>query len=60
MSQMLKRNGILVIQTMINNFSGKSYYLDPWMEKYIFPGAMIPTLQQVFESSSDKFILEDQ
>jgi cyclopropane-fatty-acyl-phospholipid synthase len=32
---------------------------DPWIEKYIFPGSMLPSAVQIMKSIEQKFILED-
>ena len=33
--------------------------LDPWMEKYILPGSMIPTAMQIDEAHAGLFVMED-
>ncbi len=33
--------------------------LDPWLDKYIFPGGTIPSLSQISKSSEKLFIIED-
>ena len=33
--------------------------VDAWMEKYIFPGGMPPSIKQIGKAIEDTFILED-
>src|SRR3989344_494780 len=33
--------------------------IEPWMERYIFPNAMLPSPRQILKSSRDLFVLED-
>ena len=53
----LKPNGIAVIQTIGElNFN---LHMDPFLDKYIFPGAVIPSLAWLTQSFEDLLILED-
>lgn len=53
----LKDNGIFVLRTIGSNKSTTSF--DPWMNKYIFPNAMIPSIQQIGQSAEGFFVMED-
>mmetsp|Transcript_56256 Transcript_56256/g.163025 ORF Transcript_56256/g.163025 Transcript_56256/m.163025 type:complete len:415 (-) Transcript_56256:202-1446(-) len=55
--QLLKPNGLAVIHTI-----GEPDFVpasDPFLDKYIFPGAVIPALSTVMPAIEDLFILED-
>lgn len=32
---------------------------DPWIEKYIFPNGLIPSMRQIVETAEDLFVVED-
>lgn len=53
----LKENGLFLLHTIGGNRSVIT--VDPWMEKYIFPGGMLPSIKQIGKVIEDKFILED-
>lgn len=53
----LRDEGLVLVQTMGGNrtvFKG-----DPWLDKYIFPDGMIPSLRQIGTATEQLFILED-
>lgn len=53
----LKDDGIFLLETL---GVGKSIHkLEPWLEKYIFPGAYIPSPNELVKPSEGKLILED-
>lgn len=53
----LKPDGLFLLHTIGND---KSYlYPDPWIEKYIFPNGLVPSLKQIAESIEELFVLED-
>lgn len=56
-SNNLKDDGLFLLHTIGSNRSGKG--LDPWIEKYIFPNSMLPSLKQIAQASEKKFIIED-
>jgi cyclopropane-fatty-acyl-phospholipid synthase len=39
--------------------NSRSLSVDPWTNKYIFPGGVLPTLQQLAKAADRIFILED-
>jgi len=53
----LKDNGLFLLQTIGGNRSVKE--TDPWIEKYIFPNSMLPSVAQIGAASNDLFVLED-
>lgn len=54
---MLNDGGLMLHQTIGNNRSTK--YVDPWIDKYIFPGGVIPSLAQISRAIENKLIIED-
>jgi cyclopropane-fatty-acyl-phospholipid synthase len=53
----LRSQGLLLLQTIGGNrtvFKG-----DPWLEKYIFPNGMIPSIRQIGTAAERLFVLED-
>lgn len=53
----LKPGGLFLLHTIGSNFS--TYATDPWIEKYIFPNSMLPSVNQLSRAAEYKFILED-
>lgn len=53
----LKDNGLFLLHTIGGNKSSKNG--DRWVEKYIFPNSMLPSIKQLAKASEDLFILED-
>jgi cyclopropane-fatty-acyl-phospholipid synthase len=53
----LKDNGLFLLQTIGGNTSVTS--TDPWMDKYIFPHGMLPSIKQLASSIEGLFVLED-
>lgn len=39
--------------------SRESRAIDPWMERYVFPGANLPTLEQIARATEDLLVIED-
>jgi cyclopropane-fatty-acyl-phospholipid synthase len=56
-NNMLIADGIMLHHTISSNSPDK--YGDPWINKYIFPGGLLPTLAQISESIEDRLIIED-
>ena len=56
-SEHLKDNGLFLLQTIGGNESVKT--TDPWIEKYIFPNSMLPSIKQLGEAFEGLFIMED-
>ncbi len=53
----LAPKGVFVLHTIGGNRSVIN--TDPWIEKYIFPNSMIPSVRQVGEAIDDVFVLEN-
>lgn len=53
----LKDNGLFLLHTIGNNQSRVS--TDPWMDKYIFPHSLVPSMKQISASAESLFIIED-
>lgn len=53
----LADNGIFVLHTIGSNISVRN--TDPWVEKYIFPNSMIPSISQIGSAIEDLFIMKN-
>ena len=53
----LKDEGLFLLHTIGNNKSVIS--VDPWIDKYIFPGGMLPSIKQIAKATEGKFVMED-
>ncbi|MBU1626551.1 class I SAM-dependent methyltransferase, partial [bacterium] len=53
----LKPGGIFLLHTIGRNRS--IHHLDAWMDRYIFPGGMLPSAAQLSQAMEDLFVLED-
>jgi len=53
----LKDDGLFLLHTIGANVSGKSF--DPWLNKYIFPNGLIPSIAQIATSIEGLFVMED-
>lgn len=53
----LEDGGIFLMHTIGSNISVTC--TDPWIDKYIFPGGMPPSIKQIGEAMEGLFILED-
>jgi cyclopropane-fatty-acyl-phospholipid synthase len=53
----LKDDGLFLLHTIGGNKSVIT--VDPWMEKYIFPGGMLPSIKQIAKAIEGKFVMED-
>lgn len=53
----IKKDGIFLLHSIGANESKN--YCDPWIDKYIFPHGMLPSLKQLGEAFEGKFIVED-
>jgi cyclopropane-fatty-acyl-phospholipid synthase len=54
---MLNDNGLMLHHTIGSLNSVNS--TGPWMDKYIFPGGVLPSLEQIGRAVGDKFVIED-
>jgi cyclopropane-fatty-acyl-phospholipid synthase len=53
----LKDDGLALVHTIGGNYSTTS--IDPWIDKYIFPNAMLPSIAQLATAMEDLFVMED-
>ncbi len=53
----LKDSGLFLIHTMGANRSSTA--AEPWIDKYIFPHGMAPSIKQIGESIENLFVMED-
>jgi cyclopropane-fatty-acyl-phospholipid synthase len=53
----LKDNGIFLLHTIGGNSSATCG--DPWLEKYIFPNSMLPSVKQIGHAIEGLFVMED-
>lgn len=53
----LKDDGLFLLHTIGGNQSVSQN--DPWIDKYIFPDSLLPSLRQIMEASEGVFIVED-
>jgi cyclopropane-fatty-acyl-phospholipid synthase len=53
----LKDDGLYLLHTIGTNT--RTLSVDPWTNKYIFPGGVLPVLQQIDVATEGLFILED-
>jgi cyclopropane-fatty-acyl-phospholipid synthase len=53
----LKDDGIFLLHTIGANAT--SHYGDPWINKYIFPNGMLPSIVQISEAMESRFVMED-
>jgi len=53
----LKDGGLSLLHTIGDNFTRTSG--DPWIEKYIFPNGMLPSIPQIGKATEELFVMED-
>lgn len=56
-SRNLKEEGLFILHTVGRNSS--VIIAESWIDKYIFPGAMIPSIKQIGSAIEKKFVMED-
>lgn len=56
LSGLIKDDGLFLMHTIGGNLTGN---MDPWMNKYIFPGAVLPSMKQMTTASEGLFVMED-
>ncbi len=55
--RLIKNDGIFLLHTIDSDvFQGGT---DPWIDKYIFPNGVIPSLTQISKSIEPYFFIED-
>lgn len=53
----LKDDGLFLLHTIGQNVSHSAG--EPWIDKYIFPGALLPSIMQIGKALEDIFVMED-
>jgi cyclopropane-fatty-acyl-phospholipid synthase len=53
----LKEDGLFLLHTIGGSRSVTK--IDPWIERYIFPNAMLPSVKQISTAIEGVFVLED-
>jgi len=53
----LKPKGIFLLHTIGSNATKANF--DPWLEKYIFPNAILPSVRLIAKAVEDIFVVED-
>lgn len=53
----LKPDGLFLLHSIGNNYSVNT--TDAWIERYIFPNGMLPSIRQIGESIEHLFVMED-
>jgi len=53
----LKDDGLFLLHTIGHKISVRSG--DPWIEKYIFPNSMLPSIKQIAKATEGVFVMED-
>src|SRR5262249_685956 len=53
----LKEDGVLLLHTIGGNTTKR--FCEPWIDQYIFPHGMLPSLKQLGDAYEHKFIFED-
>lgn len=53
----LAEDGLFLLHTIGSNHS--NYGSDPWLDKYIFPNSMLPSITQISNAISHLFTMED-
>lgn len=56
-SRLLNRDGLFLLHTIGSNTTQEAN--DPWIERYIFPNSMLPSMAQIARASENHFITED-
>lgn len=57
MRSLLAPDGLFLLHTIGNDVS--TLYPDPWIEKYVFPNGLIPSIKQIAEAVEGQLIVED-
>ncbi|HEX8038536.1 MAG TPA: cyclopropane fatty acyl phospholipid synthase [Chryseosolibacter sp.] len=57
MAALLKDDGLFLLHSIGANVS--SYATDAWLERYIFPGSVLPSVSQIGKAIEGLFVMED-
>ncbi len=53
----LAEDGLFLLHSIIGNY--REDRIEPWLDKYIFPGGVLPTVGQIGEACEGLFVIED-
>lgn len=53
----LKPDGLFLLHVLGSNVS--ETHCDPWVNRYVFPGGMLPSIRQLGEAIERRFVMED-
>ncbi|MEK7556269.1 MAG: cyclopropane fatty acyl phospholipid synthase [Patescibacteria group bacterium] len=53
----VKDDGLVLVHTIGGHISRR--HVEPWINKYIFPGGVVPSLEQISSASQNLFVMED-
>ena len=53
----LKKNGLFLLHTIGANYT--RHNPDPWINRYIFPNGVLPSLKDITAAADKTFVLED-
>ena len=53
----ISKDGLFLLQTILAN--EPSPVLDPWLNKYIFPNAVLPTIGEIARAAEGLFVVQD-
>lgn len=57
MADALSRDGLFLLHTIGGSHS--AHVTDPWLDRYIFPGTVLPSAAQITHACEDQFVIED-
>jgi len=55
--RLLADDGLFLLHTIGSNTSERAN--DPWIERYIFPNSLLPSIKQIAEAVEQHFVVED-
>jgi cyclopropane-fatty-acyl-phospholipid synthase len=55
--ELLSPDGLFLLHTIGSNVSSNS--TDPWIERYIFPNSMLPSMAQIARALEQRWVIED-
>jgi len=53
----IKEEGLFLLHTIAANETSRT--CDPWFDRYIFPGGMLPSIRQLGAAIENQFVMED-
>jgi cyclopropane-fatty-acyl-phospholipid synthase len=56
-AECLAEDGLFLLHTIGSNSSNR--HTDPWIHRYVFPDAVLPSARQICEAIEGRFVLED-